>query len=453
MSTKLTVLCVALALAVSIEGTKVSMDPDTFGHNEAADEDLQQSTKGVCDSKDELKSLFAQQAKALKALEDINENIKEALSCVPCGSNGGSQSGGGALPTNANDCTKANGLYMKGSKCTNLDEKAWGSRTAGRWKVVAPNLGTKTVGACSPAAGINGEVWVAGGKRGGRTTNKISVRKVGEVKWTTFKTKMKTKRFDAACFFHGNTFYSVGGEAERSFYPLKTAESMTAGGKAKLIGRMKTGRKQFCAVSINGHGYVFGGVTSGRKVLKSAEKLNFGTGKWSSAPDMPTRRYAHGCVVNDNLVYIAGGSTRSSSDAVNFGVTGRGSDTLMSFNPTTGKYRDLKSMKMPRSSFGFVALGDMLYAIGGWGYEYNRNQQKKRHWFGRASTERYNLVTRKWESVKPMKFRRTEFTATAVAQDVYVMGGQIWGENGAMGQGQNDQVHKGRDKSVESFKP
>ena len=34
----------------------------------------------------------------------------------------------------------------------------WGSRTAGRWKVVAPNLGTKTVGACSPAAGINGEV-------------------------------------------------------------------------------------------------------------------------------------------------------------------------------------------------------------------------------------------------------------------------------------------------------
>ena len=32
---------------------------------------------------------------------------------------------------------------------------------------------------------------------------------------------------------------------------------------------MKTGRKEFCAVSINGHGYVFGGVTSGRKVLKS----------------------------------------------------------------------------------------------------------------------------------------------------------------------------------------
>ena len=35
--------------------------------------------------------------------------------------------------------------------------------------------------------------------------------------------------------------------------------------------------------------------------------------------------------------------------------------------------------------------------------------------------------------------KKKQFTATAVAQDVYVMGGQIWGENGAMGQGQNDQ--------------
>ena len=126
---------------------QVSIDPDTFGHNEAADEDLQQSTKGVCDSKDELKSLFAEQvahlprrrtvmtaqevrwrfvqAKALKALEDINENIKEALSCVPCGSNAGSQSGGGALPTNVQPRRLPDGSRSRGTSICQNCTLAW----------------------------------------------------------------------------------------------------------------------------------------------------------------------------------------------------------------------------------------------------------------------------------------------------------------------------------------
>ncbi|XP_059093875.1 kelch-like protein 12 isoform X2 [Tigriopus californicus] len=88
------------------------------------------------------------------------------------------------------------------------------------------------------------------------------------------------------------------------------------------------------------------------------------------------------------------------------------------FLPSLGRWRHLTSIPHVESSnFGCVVVKNELYVLGGC---FNQSLQEEHiHPFGFRFNPRHN----KWSTLAPMHRERCRFSATAVGQSIYVMGG------------------------------
>jgi len=123
-----------------------------------------------------------------------------------------------------------------------------------------------------------------------------------------------------------------------------------------------------------------------------------GLGEWISLKDMPTNRFALGAAQVNGKIYAIGGSLGAGETTKN-----------EMYDPSTNLWTDKSPMSATHYAFGIVAIGDLIYVIGG----------------GEPSTENniYNATTDQWTTAAPLPNARGSFCMATVGGKIYAIGG------------------------------
>ncbi len=229
-----------------------------------------------------------------------------------------------------------------------------------------------------------------------------------------------TGRFRTRKHASGGELVVLGGEndAESS---LKSAEMYDGStGRWRALPDMSVPRRGCAAVCVEENVYVVGG-HDGTSYLKSAEMYNGSTGRWRALPAMSKRRVGCAAVCVEGNVYVMGGRDAGSASAVSV----EGSIVLMGgydagaflksvemFDGSTGQWRDLPDMSVPRQGCAAVCIEGNVYVVGG----SSGGSSLK-------SAEMYDSSTGQWRALPDMTIARQRCAAVSIEGNVYVIGG------------------------------
>ncbi|XP_077297037.1 kelch-like protein 1 [Arctopsyche grandis] len=175
-------------------------------------------------------------------------------------------------------------------------------------------------------------------------------------------------------------------------YSIKT-------GTKKLLPPMLEIRGHPIVAVIDGFIYAFGGANENTE-LKTVERFDPTTRKWTFAtPMMTARRDAAGVLV-DSIFYAIGGF--NNAKALN---------NVESYCTTTGEWKQLTPMIEARQTLTVAAAGGFIYALGGW--------------IGSilSTVERYDLQTDTWIKVASMSVARYGLGACVFGEKLIAYGG------------------------------
>eukprot|EP00922_Rhytidocystis_sp_ex-Travisia-forbesii_P040201 GHVS01059818.1.p1 GENE.GHVS01059818.1~~GHVS01059818.1.p1 ORF type:complete len:651 (+),score=113.59 GHVS01059818.1:245-1954(+) len=149
------------------------------------------------------------------------------------------------------------------------------------------------------------------------------------------------------------------------------------------------------------------GGTDGSNYLRSVETFSSSTGCWTPMPKLQfARGHLGGCALLDGRVVVLGGQC--------------GKNVLKSaevYDPAKRNWRVLPPMMEPRQSCSALALGSVVYALGGRD-EFDNHGKVLRSCesleVGRSSG---------WSAIKPLKQARSGLAAVALRGRLYVVGG------------------------------
>ena len=162
------------------------------------------------------------------------------------------------------------------------------------------------------------------------------------------------------------------------------------------------------AVAIDGKIYVFGGDTvssvAKEDCMRSAEVFD---GKsWSFIPKMKFKRLGSSAVVVDGKAVVLGG------------YDGNYHDTIEVYDPKLNEWSmPFPPMIQSRYAACAVTFRNQIYIMGGFQHGVLK------------SVERFDLKEQKWESLSPMKSRRSGMCAVCYHGKILVMGGCDGGQN------------------------
>uniref|UniRef100_A0A1B0AZJ8 Kelch-like protein diablo n=1 Tax=Glossina palpalis gambiensis TaxID=67801 RepID=A0A1B0AZJ8_9MUSC len=187
-------------------------------------------------------------------------------------------------------------------------------------------------------------------------------------------------------------------------------------------------------ISLNGKVYSVGG--SWKTTLKTAECYDPVNKEWTHIAPMSTDRYDFGICACDNLIYAIGGCKLSSVESYNaatntwytcpdipafnwhcraavirhsiYSLIGgiNGNSLCNRFDSREGRWHNLNEMHrgLRNDSFEFMSYDNSLFSIG-------------------RNCSRLDIRTNKWEAMPSMLFKRYQFSAAIIADDIYVFGG------------------------------
>uniref|UniRef100_A0A3Q3VM56 BTB domain-containing protein n=1 Tax=Mola mola TaxID=94237 RepID=A0A3Q3VM56_MOLML len=119
-----------------------------------------------------------------------------------------------------------------------------------------------------------------------------------------------------------------------------------------------------CAVSENGLLYCIGGKTDDNKVINKMFAYNHKRSEWKEVASMKTPRSMFGAVIHNGKIVVAGGindeGLTASCEAYDFG---------------TNKWSPFADFPQERSSVNLVSCGGTLYAVGGFAMVANENKE------------------------------------------------------------------------------
>ncbi len=180
----------------------------------------------------------------------------------------------------------------------------------------------------------------------------------------------------------------------------------------------------FGAAVCEGYLYVYGG-NMGDAHTYSAEgqnnqfrrvKLENGS-KWESLGEVP-RRQGNALVSYKNKVYRIGGfEARNKLDEDEEEIVS--TKDFAVYDPETSKWTDLVPLPEPRSSFDAVVAGDILYVVGGWALNGDRDDSE---WLGTAWQMDLSEDKLEWTSIPAPPERRANSLAELNGK-VYLIGG------------------------------
>ena len=275
---------------------------------------------------------------------------------------------------------------------------------------IAPMLEARSDNASATANGI---VFVLGGSPGVSTIlASVEGYNPATDKWTE-KAPMGTGRTGLAAVALDDTLYALGGTT--SSETTNTVEVFTVGtGKWATGTPMNTARAYFGAAVVAGKIVAAGGFDNSGNALSSAEIFDpADPGKWTTVASMTTTRYEHCIVALGPLVYAIGGCATVFVPQVTL-------KTVEAYDITTNTWTTVASMTTTRTAMAAAAIAGKIYVIGG--YENCFSGTVK-------SVEMYDPATDKWTVVYSTNTPRVRLAAVALGGSIYISGGE-GGEDG-----------------------
>lgn len=236
------------------------------------------------------------------------------------------------------------------------------------WEEIA-SLSQARVGAC--AAVIDNTLYVVGGWGPNGHSNTMETLALGEISlgWTVSSIKMPLPLTFAGLATYGERLYVCGGGK-----PADGAEGDPGANlcSTNITMKLTPGQhwKRLHPMSVPRHGpavatwvvdgklgleqclVVLGGIDDQGKYLRTAERFDLISERWSALPNLPEPLAAACAVVFRSQVFVLGGCGRD-------GVT----DTCWRLGKAG--WTQIPSLGTPRAAFGVVVAGSVVIAIGG----------------------------------------------------------------------------------------
>lgn len=161
------------------------------------------------------------------------------------------------------------------------------------------------------------------------------------------------------------------------------------------------------AVGLNGKVYLIGGQTSadsGDSYVDTVYELDPAGGAWVEKAKMPTRRSAGVAIVQDGLIYVAGGRPP------------RGSDFAV-YDPAADRWETLPDLPSQRNHIAGAAIDGRIHVIGGRLEGGFRSDQTAAH-------EVFDPATRTWSVAAPMLRPRSGINGVLADGCLHAWGGE-----------------------------
>nr|XP_026693352.1 kelch-like protein 5 isoform X2 [Ciona intestinalis] len=229
-----------------------------------------------------------------------------------------------------------------------------------------------------------------------KASKKVSMYNVKSKLWEN-TTPTTYPRNGASAVKIKNRVYTAGGREMKSVESLDL-ENIGAGWK--LMAPMSTKRWRSASAVLSDKMFAVGGWDDG--TLATAEVYEPESDKWERIAHMKEQRAHHALVSWQGRLYAFGGNSHGGPRSLLNRLS-----SLETYDPKTGKWTSLKSMKEKRDGLCGVALNDSIYAIGG---------------NGLSSVERYDLRMDKWTDSCSLKMSRNAACACVVDGKIYVIG-------------------------------
>ena len=244
------------------------------------------------------------------------------------------------------------------------------------------------------------------------------------------KTQLSTERITFATAVVGTKIYLIGGslyadvKAGQGPYGISTVEMYdTQTNTLQRVADMATPRHGAKAAVVNGTIFIFGGwhgkdgELANRKYPVSVEAYNPQTDAWIEKKEMPVSRVEFDIGVVDGKIYIIGGAIRRDGGGERIG-------RVDVYNPATDTWVAGREMPTPRSSLGVGVVDNRIYAIGGRGWPPVRIGPHL------MVIEEYDSRSRQWRKRSDMLDTRDSFATVVVRDEIYLIGGGSFRENG-----------------------
>jgi hypothetical protein len=176
---------------------------------------------------------------------------------------------------------------------------------------------------------------------------------------------------------------------------------------------MPTPRSGLAAAALNGIVYALGGIGSTGPPLATVESFNIAADNWSTRASMPTARVDFGAVGVNGRIYAIGGDNLNGC-----GCASSKLNVVEAYDPLANTWSTLAPMPTTRAHLGVAAIGDVIYAVGGY------------LWTGgplvfQATNvvEAYDTRTNTWSSKAPLPFPQTGQGLAVMDGILYSIGG------------------------------
>jgi N-acetylneuraminic acid mutarotase len=218
--------------------------------------------------------------------------------------------------------------------------------------------------------------------------------------------KIPSVRSGAEVF--NDVIYVVGGVNPYTNTVLDRVEKFNGSAWAILDAKLNEPRSDFGTAVLDDRLYVFGGRDQNNRRLNSTEYFD-GTEWVTTGNDLPVAVSGlNGAVVNNNY-YVFGGETDNGYESA-----------LWRFSRLKGWQVLADSLPFaPRSCYRCVALGQLIYIIGG---VYNSDAPGVSVYF--SDVYQYDPATNAFHTLNPLNFARTDFACGVVDSMIYVAGGR-----------------------------
>ena len=180
----------------------------------------------------------------------------------------------------------------------------------------------------------------------------------------------------------------------------------------------------FGAATCDGYVYVYGGnVGAAHSYFAKGQNNQFrriklaNGAKWESLGEVP-RRQGNALVAHKGKLYRIGGFEAKNETAEEDEQIVSTTD-FAAYDPKTSKWTDLAPLPEPRSSFDAVVAGDVLYVVGGWALDGDRDDSQ---WHGTAWKMDLSADELKWTSIPAPPERRANSLAELNGK-IYLIGG------------------------------
>jgi len=170
---------------------------------------------------------------------------------------------------------------------------------------------------------------------------------------------------------------------------------------------MPTGRSAPAAAVVDGILYVIGGIsTPSFDAVGTVEAYDPVTNTWTTKTPMPTPRSLLAAAVLEGVIYVAGGTDGTNVLA-----------TVEAYDPATDRWTTKALLPTARWGSAVGVVGGLVYIIGG---AESLDPFESRPI---ATVESYNPATDMWTAVTPMPTARYDLAVTVVENTLYAMGG------------------------------